>query len=167
MVVNELREETTVELDEWRLVFICPVTSFTGICQSWQINSHRGSGFGHTSSMNRRTRVQMMEVIWPLFAALGAGVKGLYKIFFAWWLDSLVQRRANRKLGEDVQTNLHFLFAEGHVVREKHVAVLPFDYASVCTHSRMCLSLSLAGEVSLTYLLLRGMHQMRHTVWWP
>ena len=73
-----------------------------------------------------------MEIIWPLFAGLGAAFKVVHKIFFEWWLDPWTQRRANRKLWEDVQTDLHFLSAEGHLVKETRVAVLPFDYASVC-----------------------------------
>jgi hypothetical protein len=97
--------------------------------------------------------------VWPLFAGFSFFLKIIHKIFFAWWLDSLLQRRANKALWDDIQTNLHFLYTTGEPVREERTRILPFDYASVYIdfgNVRFCfargrdeLSVSLSPRIAL------------------
>ena len=82
--------------------------------------------------MDKHTRIQIMELIWPVFAVIGLVGKAAYKISIGWWLDSWLQRKANRVLWEDVQTDFHFLCPKGFLVKQRRTEILPFDYASVC-----------------------------------
>jgi hypothetical protein len=73
-----------------------------------------------------------MEVLWPLFMALGFVAKTVHKLLLSWWLDPWLQTKANAALWDDVQANLYWLSAEGQRVSERRPKILPFDYASVC-----------------------------------
>lgn len=73
-----------------------------------------------------------MRLIWPVFAVLGFIAKMVHKIFLGWWLDPLLQTRANEALWNDIQANLYWLSAEGQRVEQRIAEILPFDYASVC-----------------------------------
>ena len=88
-------------------------------------------------------RLQIMEVIWPLFAGLAFILKALHRTLFAWWLDPWLQRRANDKLWDDIKSNFPSLCKEGRHIKDKRIitTVLPFDYASVsiaCDNLRLC-----------------------------
>lgn len=81
--------------------------------------------------MERRTRVQVMELLWPLFAAMYFIIRGLDKFFLGWWLGPLLQRRENQALWADVQRNCYFLYTKGQPLKDRWPRPLPFDFASV------------------------------------
>jgi hypothetical protein len=117
-----------------------------------------------------------MELVWPFFAVLSFGFTLIYKLGFAWWLDPWTQRKANRQLWEDVQTNLHFICAEGQLVERGRVAILPFDYAEVrvpfgnvlfffvCGRGELNISLSPRFEEDETYTLSAVMAALDPTI---
>ena len=43
---------------------------------------------------------------------VGFLVVGVYRLFFAWWLDGLLARRSEKRLQDRVRNNLGFLFSE-------------------------------------------------------
>lgn len=93
--------------------------------------------------MKRQTQIQIMEVLWPLFAAISFVGKAIYGGAFAWWLDPWLQGRANQALWDDIQVNLHFLHNNCQPLKTRRARVLPFDYASVCLdygNVRFCFS---------------------------
>jgi hypothetical protein len=81
--------------------------------------------------MKRRTSVEIMDLLWPLFAAMYFIILGLYKFFLSWWLSPLLQRRENQALWDDVQRNFYFLYTKGQPLKDRWPHPLPFDYASV------------------------------------
>jgi hypothetical protein len=86
-----------------------------------------------------------MQFAAPFFLGIGLFIKRFYNIVFAWWLDSWLQRNANRAPGDDVQANLFFLVSEGQLVSSRPVAVLPFD----------CVSMGLLRE-NVLFTITRG-----------
>jgi hypothetical protein len=63
------------------------------------------------------------------------------------WLDICIQRKQDKSLLYDIQTNLHFLFPKGAVVKARWYRTLPFDYASVQIHyGNICLWITRGQE---------------------
>lgn len=62
----------------------------------------------------------------PFFVGVGFMVKTLYRAGFSLWLDPWLQRKANRALLNDVQSNLYFLVSLAKVVNSQS-PVLPFN----------------------------------------
>ena len=112
---------------------------------------------------------------------MGVGfiIKTLYSAGFSWWLDPWLQRKANRALLNDVQSNLNFLVSQAKAVNSPST-VLPFDYASVevlwenlffvITRGRGELNVSVApshaqdelNELGPTIAALEGRHLSEH-----
>jgi len=67
----------------------------------------------------------------PLFLGLFFVGRVVYSTLFSWWYDPWRQKRANNSLWGDVQSNLYFLTSRGKLVKEKHIHIHPFDYASI------------------------------------
>lgn len=82
--------------------------------------------------MRNRNRQLLIElIVRPIVLALAFVVRAIYQTLLGWWLDPLLQRKANESLLEDVHANLYFLFPESQVIQHPRIRVLPFDYASV------------------------------------
>lgn len=81
--------------------------------------------------MHRRTQQVIVAVLRPPLEALRFMFKVIHMVFFVWWLDPWLQRKANQALWDDVQANLYFLYSRGELIKERRPQVLPFDYASV------------------------------------
>lgn len=81
--------------------------------------------------MQTRPQPLWITVLRPPLLALAFIFKTVDRLCFAWWLDPWLQRRKNKSLSDDVQANLYFLYSEGRLVKEKHLRILPFDYATV------------------------------------
>jgi hypothetical protein len=82
--------------------------------------------------MNRTTRIQIMELVWPIIAVGTAICKAAYRLLFSWWLDPWHQRKVNQALWEEIQLNLPFLASHGNLLKHKPIRILPFNYAEVC-----------------------------------
>jgi hypothetical protein len=81
--------------------------------------------------VQRRNKLRLLDLFAPVVLGIGFFFKVVYVVFFGWWLDPRLQRRANQSLLNDVRENLSFLFPNGHAVEHPRIRVLPFDYASV------------------------------------
>jgi hypothetical protein len=62
--------------------------------------------------VQKATKLRLLELLAPFFLGLGSFVKVVYIGVFGWWLDPLLQRRANRELIRDIKTNLPSLVSE-------------------------------------------------------
>src|SRR5579859_1894691 len=65
--------------------------------------------------MKPETKLQIAELAKPLYyLLLGVGflVRMMYTGLFGWWLSPLIRRQDNRKLVDDIATNLHFLISD-------------------------------------------------------
>ena len=80
--------------------------------------------------MQRATKHRVLNALSPFFVGVGFIVKTIYSAGFSWWLDPWLQRKANRALLNDVQSNLDFVVSQAKAVNSPS-PVLPFDYASV------------------------------------
>jgi hypothetical protein len=80
--------------------------------------------------VQQATKYRILTALIPFFVGVGFVVKTLYKAGFSWWLDPWLQRKANRALLYDLQSNLYFLVSQAKVINSPG-PVLPFDYASV------------------------------------
>jgi hypothetical protein len=79
---------------------------------------------------------RLLDSVAPLARGVGHSLNVLGYIAFGWWLAPWLQRRANRKLRDDVVASLYFLVSQPNVVLSSPGKVLPFDYASVEIHWR-------------------------------
>lgn len=48
----------------------------------------------------------------PLFLAVAVIGKAVYAVLFAWWLNPVLDRRAQRELVDDIKVHLHFLLSD-------------------------------------------------------
>ena len=80
--------------------------------------------------MQNTTKHRILDALSPVLVGFSFIVKALYGAAFSWWLDPWLQRKANRALLDDVQSNLYFLVSQAKAVNSPGTA-LPFDYASV------------------------------------
>lgn len=64
--------------------------------------------------MQRATKLRLLDFVAPVFLGIGYIAKMVYKLAFAWWLDPLLRRNANRSLLDETTTNLYFLVSEPH-----------------------------------------------------
>jgi len=55
------------------------------------------------------TKHRILDALTPVLVGFGFIVKVLYGAAFSWWLDPWLQRKANRALLDDVQSNLYSL----------------------------------------------------------
>lgn len=62
--------------------------------------------------MKKATKLRVLQLLTPFFLGLGFIIKIVYMVVFAWWLDPLLRRQANRDLVNDIKTNLPFLVSE-------------------------------------------------------
>ncbi|HKN70540.1 MAG TPA: hypothetical protein VJX30_05900 [Terriglobales bacterium] len=108
-----------------------------------------------------------MELVWPLFAGLGFILMVIRKILFAWWLDPLLQRKANRALWDDVQTNFYFLTSAGHLAKERPAHIHPFDYASIrIIFDNLCFCFTRGrGELNISLSPSRAPEDSHHLDW--
>ena len=131
--------------------------------------------------MQNTTKHRILDALSLVLVGFGFIVKVLYGAAFSWWLDPWLQRKANRALLDDVQSNLYFLVSQAKAVNSPG-AVLPFDYASVevlwenlffvITRSRGDVSVSVApaharnelNELGPTIAALEGRHFSEHDV---
>jgi hypothetical protein len=78
-----------------------------------------------------QSKDRIFKFLAPFVLAVGFVLKMVRLAFFSWWFDPFVQRRSNRALLRDVESELDFLFPYARVVHQRRTAVLPFDYAEV------------------------------------
>jgi hypothetical protein len=127
------------------------------------------------------TKNRILDALSPVLVGFGFIVKVLYSAVFSWWLDPWLQRKANRALLDDVQSNMYFLVSQAKAVNSPS-AVLPFDYSSVevlwenlyfvITRGRGDVSVSVApaharnelNELGPTIAALEGRHFSEHDV---
>jgi hypothetical protein len=65
--------------------------------------------------VQRATKLRLLDFVAPVFLGVGFIVKMVYTLAFAWWLDPLLRRKANRSLLDETTANLYFLVSEPHV----------------------------------------------------
>lgn len=80
--------------------------------------------------MQNTTKHRILDALSPVLVGFNFIAKVLYGAVFSWWLERYLQRKANRALLDDVQSNLYFLISQAKAVSSPGT-VLPFDYASV------------------------------------
>ena len=81
--------------------------------------------------MSRQREFRMRELVRAPLVAFGFILKMMHKALLGWWLDPWLQRRANRRLLDDVRANFYSVLSEGQITNPKRTAILPFDYSSV------------------------------------
>lgn len=64
--------------------------------------------------MQRATKLRLLDFVAPVFLGIGFIVKMVYNLAFAWWLDPLLRRKANRSLLDETTANLYFLVSQPH-----------------------------------------------------
>jgi hypothetical protein len=103
----------------------------------------------------------------PFVLGLFFATKVVHKVFLAWWLDPLLQRKANRALWDDVQANLYFLTSAGHLVKERRVHIPPFDYASIrIIFDNLCLRFTRGQcELNISLSPSRDLEDSHHIDW--
>jgi hypothetical protein len=62
--------------------------------------------------VQKATKLRVLQLLAPFFLGLGFAIKIVYTLVFAWWLDPLLKRKANRDLVNDIQMNLLSLVSE-------------------------------------------------------
>jgi hypothetical protein len=62
--------------------------------------------------VQKAIKLWVLKLLAPLFLGLGFVIKLLYTLFFAWWLDPLLKRKANRDLVNDIKMNLLSVVSE-------------------------------------------------------
>jgi hypothetical protein len=64
--------------------------------------------------VQRAIKLRLLDFVAPVFLGIGFVVKRVYNLAFAWWLDPLLRRKANRWLLDETTANLYFLVSEPH-----------------------------------------------------
>jgi hypothetical protein len=59
--------------------------------------------------VQKATKLRILDFFRPLILGIGFAFKAGYFIFFAWWLNPWLERKANRELVDDITRNLYFL----------------------------------------------------------
>lgn len=110
----------------------------------------------------------MVDMLWippiRLFLFL---CKLVYKGFVSWWYDPWQQEKANEALWREVQAKFYYLVANGELVREKELAILPFDYASIKVIVKnliFCFTRG-QGDISVTLSPVRFPNNTYHLEW--
>ena len=67
--------------------------------------------------MQKATKLRILDFFSPLILGIGFAFKVVYYIFFAWWLNPWLDRKANRELLDDITRNLYFLVSEPSSIR--------------------------------------------------